>query len=155
MKRSFLFILPAIVAFVALTAAAIQTAETCDQNALKAKAKAALDPFKYDSGKVTRIYYRKKAQVKEIEVPVFVGEKYRFVFNSEAVTRDVTITVYNKDKDSKNRKALFTMKALDGNRVQTFDPDGARMHFFVDYDIPATNDSLPPADCLVMMLGYK
>src|SRR5665213_1455129 len=107
MKRSKLFLIPVSVMIVSLTCAFIQTSDTCDTKTLKDNAKAALDPFKYDSGKVTRLYYKKKTQVKEMEVPVFVGEKYRIVFNTEGISRDVSISVYSKDKDSKNRAALY------------------------------------------------
>ncbi len=155
MKRSNLFLIPVSVMIISLTCAFIQTSDTCDTKTLKDNAKAALDPFKYDSGKVTRLYYKKKAQIKEMEVPVFVGEKYRIVFNTEGITRDVSISVYSKDKDSKNRDALYNVKATPGEKIHIFEPKGAKFKFYVDYDLPAVNDSLPPSECMVMMLGYK
>lgn len=155
MKRSTLLLLPMSVIFVALTCAFVQTNDTCDVKTLKDNAKAALDPFKYDSGKVTRLYYKKKEQMKELEIPVFVGEKYKVVWNTEGITRNVIITVYNKDKESKNRKALFTAEAKPGEKIHSFEPEGVKFKFFVDYDLPAVSDSLPPSECMVMMLGYK
>jgi hypothetical protein len=155
MKRSTLLLIPAAIIFVALTCAFIQTTDTCDVNKLKDTAKEALDPFKYDSGKVTKMYYKKKEQLKELEIPVFVGEKYRVVWNTEAITRNVVITVYNKDKDAKNRKELFSAEAKPGEKLHSFEPDGVKFKFFVDYTIPAVSDSLPPSECLVMMIGYK
>jgi len=155
MKRSKLFLIPVSVMIVSLTCAFIQTSDTCDTKTLKDNAKAALDPFKYDSGKVTRLYYKKKTQVKEMEVPVFVGEKYRIVFNTEGISRDVSISVYSKDKDSKNRAALYTVKATPAEKIHIYEPKGAKFKFYVDYDLPAVSDSLPPSECLVMMLGYK
>jgi hypothetical protein len=155
MKRSTLFLLPALVLFIALTGAAIQTTDTCDTKALKDKAKAALDPFNYDSGKVTRLFYKKKEQLKEIEIPVFVGERYRFVFNTEGITRDVKVAIYNKDKDAKNRKELFSFDAATNKDVAVWEPTGRSMHYYVDYNIPAVSDSLPPSECMVMMIGYK
>lgn len=156
MKRTHLLLFPAIVLFIALTGAAIQTTDTCDSAALKDQAKAALDPFKYDSGKLTRIYYKKKEQLKEVEIPVFVGESYRMVFNTTAITRALKVSVYNKDKDSKNRKELYSFVASPtGEKLHTFDPQGRNLKFFVDYGVPSTNDSLPAAECMVMMIGYK
>ena len=155
MKRFNLFLIPAALIFVGLTCAFIQASDTCDVKTLKENAKAALDPFKYDSGKVTRLYYKKKEQMKELEIPVFIGEKYRVVWNTEGITRNVTINVYNKDKDSKNRKELFTATAKPGEKIHTFEPEGLKFKFYVDYEIPSVNDSLPPSECMVMMLGYK
>lgn len=140
----------------AFTGAAFQTAETCNSVALKQKAKEALNPFKYDSGKVTRVLYKGKAQMKEIEVPVFIGEKYRMVFNTEAISRNVVINVYNKDKESTNRKVLFTTKtAQAGKKIHVYEPEQAKFKFYVDYEIPASKDSVSTPECLIFMLGYK
>ena len=155
MKRSTLFLFPALVLFIALTGAAIQTTDTCDSKALKDKAKAGLDPFKYDSGKLTRIYYKKKEQLKEIEIPVFVGEKYRFVFNTEGVTRSLKVSVFNKDKESKGRKELYTFDAATNKDLAVWEPTGRALKYYVDYSIPATTDSLPTPECMVLMIGYK
>lgn len=155
-QRFFMLALPVIVILVSLTGAALDEPVTCDQKALKDAARAKLDPYKYDSGKVTQFRYRNKAQMKEIEVPVFIGEKYRMVFNTEAITRDVIISVYNKDKDSKNRTVLWTSKnAPAGEKIHVFEPENAKFKFFVDYDLPAVSDSVPPQECIVFMLGYK
>lgn len=156
MKRFFMLAVPVMVILVSLTGAAIQQAVTCDQKALKDAARAKLDPFKYDSGKVTQIRYRNKAQLKEIEVPVFIGEKYRMVFNTEALTKDVVISVYNKDKETKNRKVLWTSKSSPpGTKMHIYEPENAKFKFFVDYDIPAVADSVTSTECVVFMLGYK
>ncbi len=156
MKRFFTLVVPAMLIIVSLTSAAIQQAVTCDQKALKDAAREKLDPFKYDSGKVTQLRYKNKAQQKEIEVPVFIGEKYRMVFNTTALTRDVVINVYNKDKETKNRKVLWTSKSsAPGTKLHVFEPENAKFKFYVDYDLPAVADSLPPQECVVFMLGYK
>lgn len=154
MKRT-LLLFPLAVIVISLTTAAIQTTEVCDSKALKDQAKAALDPFNYDSGKLTRIYYKKKEQLKEIEVPVFVGERYRFVFNSTGITRKLRVAVYNKDKESKNRKELYSFDAGSGEKIHTFEPEGAKFKFYVDYEVPSTNDSVPTPECMVFMIGYK
>jgi hypothetical protein len=155
MKRSTLFLIPVSVIFIALTCAFIQASDTCDTKSFKENAKAALDPFKYDSGKVTRMYYRKKEQMKELEIPIFVGEKYKVVWNTEGVSRPVKVSVYNKDKDSKNRKEMYSFTVNAGEKIHSYEPDGAKFKFYVDYSLPAVADSLPPSECMVMMLGYK
>ncbi|HTL82296.1 MAG TPA: hypothetical protein VL651_11350, partial [Bacteroidia bacterium] len=99
--------------------------------------------------------YKKKETLKEIEIPVFIGEKYKFVFNTAGLSRDVKISLYNKDKEAKNRKELFSFSSTDGEKIKSYIPEGGKTHFYVDYDLPAVSDSLPPSECMVLMLGYK
>ena len=73
----------------------------CNAKELKEKAKVALEPYKYDSAELTRILYKAKETVKEVEVPLFIGEKYRMVFELEALPKQVEVQIYNKDKSSK------------------------------------------------------
>jgi hypothetical protein len=155
MKRSTLFLLPLSALFLALTCAFIQATETCDAKVLKENAKAALDPFKYDSGKLTRLYYKKKEQLKELEIPIFVGEKYKVVWNTEGITRPVKVSVFNKDKESKGRKELYSFTSSPGEKIHSYNIEGAKFKIFVDYSLPSVSDSLPPSECMVMMLGYK
>jgi len=158
MKRTTLLLSLCAAAFLALTGAALQTQEICDQKGLKARTKEKLDPYKYDSGKLTKVTYKNKAQVKETEIPVFIGEKYRMVFNTEALSKNIIITVYNKDKESKGRKALWSSKDQPaGSKLHIWEPDKRAMKYFVDYEIPAAADSafLNKQECMVFMLGYK
>ncbi len=126
----------------------------CDAKALKEKAKEMLDPFKYDSSELTRIMYKKKESVKEVEVPLFIGEKYRFVFVLEALPKPVEIQVYNKDKESKNRKLLFSSKDLAADKkTWEFEISKSR-HVYVDYVIPPTEVG-SYSGCAVFSVGYK
>jgi hypothetical protein len=126
----------------------------CDAKVLKEKAKDMLDPYKYDSSELTKIIYKKKESVKEVEVPLFIGEKYRFCFNMEAVPKAVEIQIYNKDKDSKNRKLLFSSKdsGLDKKEIQ-FEISKSR-HVFVDYIVPPAEKG-SYMGCAVFAVGYK
>lgn len=155
MKHSTLLLLPIAIIFISLTCAFIQAIDVCDVKTMKENAKAALDPFKYDSGKVTRLYYKKKEQVKELEIPIFLGENYKVVWNTEGITRNIKISVFDKDKESKKRKEIFSTTVKPGQKIQTYEPVGVKFKFFIDYTIPMVTDSLPPSECLVMMLGYK
>src|ERR1041385_5322612 len=83
----------------------IQSTDNCDKKALTTSGKKKLDPFKYDSQKFTKINYTKKAQQLEVEVPVFIGEKYRLVFNTSGLPKPIKISVYTKDKEAKKREA--------------------------------------------------
>src|SRR5438132_397250 len=104
-----------------LLISAFQGGDTpCDQKALKEKAKKLLDPYKYDVAKVTGIIYKDKPTLKEIEVPLFIGEKYRLVFNAEALPKQVIINLYNREKDSKKRKLLFSSKEAGADKKDFF-----------------------------------
>lgn len=127
----------------------------CDQKVLKEKAKDMLDPYKYDSAELTRLQYKNKESVKEIEVPVFIGERYRLVFNTEALPKPVEVQIYNKDKDAKNRKLLFSSKDVPADQKQfTFEPASRTSHLFVDYVVPKADES-SFTGCVVIMVGYK
>lgn len=158
MKRlSLLFTIGAACFFV-LTGATLQTEEICDAKGLKERAKSKLDPYKYDSGKLTKLTYKTKNQVKETEVPVFIGEKYRMVFNTEALTKSVVISIYTKDKESAGRKPLWTSKDQPaGTKTFVWEPEKRAMKYFVDYEVPAVTDStfINKQECVVFMLGYK
>ena len=83
---------------------------------------------------------------------MFIVEKYRLAFNLDALKKGVEITIYNKDKDSKNRKLLYSNK---DKFEKEFTCDFARMrHIFIDYNIPAGTNG-EEIGCAVFVLGYK
>lgn len=125
----------------------------CNAKELKEKAKNVLEPYKYDSSELTRILYKKKESIKEVEVPLFIGEKYRMVFELEALPKKVEVQIYNKDKESKNRKLLFSSKDLGDKKEFTFEVSKVR-HVYVDYVVPPTEEG-SYSGCAVFMVGYK
>jgi hypothetical protein len=126
----------------------------CNAKALNEKANFLLDPFKYDNSEVSRIIYTEKESVKEIEVPLFIGEKYRFVFEMEALPKPVEVRVYNKNKDNKNRKLLFTSKDMGDKREFIFETPSLLRTAYVEYVIPPA-DAGSQTGCALFMLGYK
>lgn len=126
----------------------------CDSKSLKEKAKNMLDVYKYDSSELTKIVYKKKESIKEVEVPLFIGEKYRFCFNMEAVPKGVEIQIYNKDKDSRNRKLLFSAKDMGPDKKQVQFEISKSRHVYVDYVIPPTETG-SYSGCAVFAIGYK
>lgn len=126
----------------------------CNAKELKEKAKDMLDPYKYDSSELTRIIYKKKESVKEVEVPLFIGEKYRFCFNMEALPKSVEIQIYNKDKESKSRKLLFSTKDAGPDKKDIQFEISKSRHVFVDYVIPPVETG-SYVGCAVFAIGYK
>ncbi len=151
--KSHIFYLVVLLGFSLISA--IQITEECDVTSLKVDMKEQLKPtYKYDSAKTTRFYYKNKTQVKEIEVPLFMGEKYRFIFNTSYLTKDVKIEIYNKPLDSKKRELLYELIPKDGQNIYTFNPVKSRK-MYVNYTIPEVENPTMEKDCLLFVLGYE
>lgn len=142
------------VAILLLTCAFQGGEAPCDQKTLKDHAKHTLEPYKYDVAKVTRIVYKDQPSFKEIEVPLFIGEKYRLVFNLEALPKNVVINLYNREHDNKKRKLIYSSKDGAADKKEFWFDYSFANKIFIDYDIPA-GDSSATGGCLVFMLGYK
>ena len=133
-------------------ALAATNSETCDSKTLKKQGIAELNPYFYSAAKVNTINYDYKITRKEIEVPLFKGEKYKMVFNKKALPKDVVIEVYDKDQTTSNRKALFSSKDSSGDIV-TFEPKKSKK-MYVNYVIPEAGE-ITESGCLVFILGYQ
>lgn len=131
--------------------------DDCNAKSLKDNTKSLLEPYKYDSSELTKITYKNQESVKEVEVPLFIGEKYRMVFNTEALPKPVEVAIYNKDKNSKKRILLYSSKEQSGGKKQfSFEPPAKSRKVFVDYVIPGGgSDSNSVTGCAVFVLGYK
>ncbi len=153
MKKAFFISIVSLTFIFGFTA--IQSADNCDKKTLTASCKKRLEDYKYDSQKFTKINYKNKAQQLEVEVPVFIGEKYRLVFNTSALPKGIVVSVYTKDKESKKRDAIYSTKDLkSGEKEFTFDAPRARK-MFVDYDVPSDSTNQQLSGCMVFMIGYK
>lgn len=126
----------------------------CNAKELKQKAEDKLDPYKYDSSELTRILYKKKESVKEVEVPLFIGEKYKIVFVTEALPKAVEIQIYNKDKESKNRKLLFSSKDAGPDKKDISFEVSKTRHVYIDYVVPPVETG-SYSGCVVFAVGYK
>lgn len=130
----------------------IQAGDNCDKKTLTTNCKKKMEPYKYDSQKFTKIIFQKKAQQLEVEVPVFIGEKYRLVFNTTSLPKPIQVNVYTKDKESKKREPIFSSKP--GETEMVFDVPRVRK-LYIDYDVPADSTNSKATGCLVFMVGYK
>lgn len=135
--------------------AAIQVTEECDATALKNILKDKLKPeYKYDSSKTTRFYYKTKPQQKEIEVPLYLGEKYRFLFNTEGLKGDVKIEIFSKPFGHKKRKLLYSLEQKEGQNIYTFEPQKSRK-MYINYTIPKVEEATTIRECIILVVGYK
>lgn len=128
----------------------------CTSVAIKNKTKDALKPeFDYDASKTTYLVFMPKKQFKELEVPLYIGEKYRFVFNTEALPQDIDIEIYDKKYEVKDRKLLFSSRdkqAVDKQYV--FEPGKSMRKIYIDYLVPPATGDVSKG-CVIMTVGYK
>jgi hypothetical protein len=126
----------------------------CNSKDLKDKAKKQLDPFQYDNFELTRIMYKNKETFKEIEIPLFIGEKYRLVFEMEALPKKVLVEIYNKERENKKRKLLFSSKDIADDKTEFVYEVSKARRIYINYIIPA-GDETAKSGCALYMIGYK
>lgn len=132
-----------------------EASDSCNPLEAKQKCKEALRPnFQYDATKSTKFTLNTKKQFKELEVPLYIGEKYRFAFSTSGMPQAVDIEIYDKDFESSKRKLLFTSKSFPDQNLFTYDTQGSLRKVFLDYTTPPTTDSVKKG-CVVFVLGYK
>lgn len=145
-----------LVVLLAVSTAFITEEVQCMASELKAELKGLLKPeFKYDSSEITRITYKKEIFQTGIEVPLFMGEKYRFLFNTAGLPKDIDIKIYDKKPTSKNKIALFSLNEVrkEGKHIYSFEPIKSKKMYIV-YVVPATEEK-DLKGCVVFLLGYK
>ena len=154
MKR-FIFTSILVLSVIIGTSSPLQSNFVCPSTQLKQDIKPLLKPdYKYDSSKTTRIYLKKDEQIKEIEVPLFIGEKYKFIFNADELPKDVNIAIYDKKIGKKNRTLLYSNKEDKeaGKKNYTFEPEKSRT-MYINYEVPGSTE--PEGGCVVFLLGYR
>ena len=133
----------------------LQTTDNCDKKGLSENCKKKLEDFKYDSQKFSKINFVERNVQMEVELPVFIGEKYRLVFNTSSLPKSIVISVYSKDKESKKRTPIYTTKdAAAGTTEFVFDAPHVR-NMYIDYDVPKDEANSKASGCVVFMVGYK
>ena len=137
-----------------ISTAAVEMVTECDATSLKKELKGELKPnFKYDSSKTTRFTYKAKSQRKEMEVPLFMGEKYRFLFNTKCLPIDVKVEIYSKPVGNKKRKLLYSLDRKEGKNLYAYEPEKSRK-MYVNYSIPKTTEE-GIRGAMVFILGYR
>jgi hypothetical protein len=127
--------------------------DSCTSSETKKKCKQLLDPYSYDASKRSSITFKNKSQMKELEIPLYIGEKYRIIFSKEGLPQDVEINVYDHKFESKHRNLLFTSKDFPPEQKEyTWEPKKSKK-MYIDYAVPPTNDTIKKG-CIVMVLGY-
>lgn len=148
--------------FTMLASACIgQAYEYCDTKTLKDSCKNYINaPYHYDASNTILVTLEKKSQMKEVEIPMFLGETYKIIFNTYGLPGGVEIHVYNKDADHENRKELFSCNSSDpAKKIYIYDTEHFHSKLYIDYVIPPTHntgDNAPLVQgCSMMVVAYK
>ena len=132
---------------------AAEIVDSCTSSETKKKCKQLLDPYSYDASKRSSITFKNKPQMKELEIPLYIGEKYRIIFSREGLPQDVEINVYDHKIDAKHRNLLFSSKDFPADQKEyVWEPEKSKK-MYIDYTIPPTNDTIKKG-CMIMVLGY-
>jgi len=144
----------ALIALLVITAAAKEKTD-CDVRILKSELLKELQPdFKYDSSTINKFILNSKAQVKEVKIFLFSGEKYKLLFNTAAMPSNFEINIYDKPKTDKKRKLLFSVKDSEelNDHIFAFEPKKPQT-MYINYILPKSDESV--YGCSVFLLGYK
>ncbi len=126
----------------------------CTSSESRKKAKLTLKPYKYDAGKTNKFTFKAKEQSREIEVPLFLGERYRMVFNTEGMPQHIGIEIYDKKSTHKKKQLLFSNKDIPTDQTEfVFEPEKSKT-LYVNYSIPVTNDTIKKG-CVLFVLGFQ
>ncbi len=130
--------------------------QACDSDAIVESSKKMLEPYKYDAAKVSKIRLSDEKQRGEIEVPLFWGEKYRFVFDRSGAPQKVEVEIYDKESGKNNRKLLFSSAQLPDSKEQfVYEPERSNS-LYVNYVIPPQKEGNEDGSgCMAFVLGYK
>jgi hypothetical protein len=160
--KKHLFIASLFVASILTTTVTLEAQTTDDGDAVKdycnwytakKNSKKQLVEYTYDSGKLNKFNLTENAQKKEIEVPLFSGNEYRLVFNTEGMPDAFEINIFNEKSSSKTKKLLFSKKVTPGEMKEfVYEPEGAKK-LYVNYDIPAVDEEKNA--CMLFLVGYK
>ena len=138
----------------AFTLVSFQADQGCDATALKNELKPGLKPgYKYDSSKTSTFEYKTNAQGREIEVPLFMGEEYIFLFNTNGLPEDIKIEIYSEKIGHKKRTLLYNLDKKEGKSIYSFKPTKSRK-MYVNYTIPGVEDK-GLRGCMVFVVGYQ
>jgi hypothetical protein len=150
------FLLLSLVCFSTLTMLGSYSPPTteCPSKDVKAKLKKQLSPYKYDSSNTTRFTFKNKAQKKEVEVPLFLTEKYKMVISVAGMPVRPLVRIYNKDHESKSRELLFSSDDHKDKTEFEYETKKWTRKVFVNIEVPAAADSVGTG-CVFFVVGYE
>ena len=150
--KKYLSIILTVVAFLSLSAFETYKSQECDMEMALKESKSYLTPFSFQDRKTVMFNYG--GDMKEYQIQLFNGEEYRFILNRRFAP-GVEFEVYNKPKDKKNRKLLYSSKSEEdaSASVLSFEPLTIP-YVYVDVIIPESAENRTEG-CVTIMVGYE
>lgn len=130
----------------------------CPKDDVVVKCRKALVPFKYTNLVVNRITFKRFNYIKEINIPLFYDARYRLVFNTELLPKDIKIEIYDRPQTEKKRKKLDEFDSSQKQFTYEPNPEDGLTEVYVDFLIPAfiaDDGSSFIKGCVVLITGYE
>lgn len=128
----------------------------CNDKDIAKACKPNMKPYKMDAYAPTELVFdKKKARKVEVQFTVFEGSEYKLVFCSSGFPEPVKLNIYDKSKAVKSRKKIYDGEAegIDSD-FWSFEPKKTGT-YYIEYDVPASRDSIEKRACVVMLIGFK
>jgi hypothetical protein len=136
------------------------TQSYCPKEDVVVKCRKALVPYKYSNLVVNRIVFKRSNYIKEISIPLYYDARYRLVFNTELLPKDIKIKIYDKPLTEKKREELASFESSE--RQFNFEPDMENnkglYEVYINFLIPAyiaDDGSSFIKGCVILMTGYE
>lgn len=150
----------AVIAFLFSFQSMAQSSSYCPKSDAVIKCRKALVPYKYTNMVVNRIVFKRSNYIKEISIPMYYDARYRLVFNTELLPKDIKIKIYDKPLTERKRKELGSFESSE--KQFNFEPDleehGGLYELYVNFLIPAyiaDDGSSFLKGCVILMTGYE
>ncbi len=113
-----------------------------------------LEAYKYSGAAVTDIINDRKVKKYEVEYTAYQGQKYRLIFCSSGGINDIKLTIYDKPKTIKSRKAVYeNSQGIEGH-FWVFEPT-KQGNYYIEYEVPAGTTEEKKQACVVLIVGYQ
>jgi hypothetical protein len=119
------------------TCAFSQVSSYCPKEDVVVKCRKALVPYKYSNMVVNRIVFKRSNYIKEISIPLYYDARYRLVFNTELLPKDIKIKIYDKPLTERKRNELASCESSERQFNFEPDPEMGLYDVYVNFLIPA------------------
>jgi hypothetical protein len=131
--------------------------DACKRSEAIQSVKKEMVPFRYERTTTTNITFKNYDQVREVAIPLFFDNTYKFVVNCEGLPFDIKVEVYDQPMGMRNNPVKI-MESTDKQFTFELDETYLKSRVYVNYVVPAledTEDRVIQKGCVVLASGYK
>lgn len=126
----------------------------CSKNKLAKHCSESLDGYFYDGAVTEKIKLDTVPSIYDFEFIAFSGQDMKLIFCASE-PYNVEVNIYNKPKTSKKREIIYS-STEDKNEIKIWQFNVARTErYFIEYFVPANNESSKKSICFSMIIGFK